>query len=216
MAAPKPQIYTNATDKTIIRIIPGLASEIGLNESIALLQISYWIGQYDNFVDGKWWVYKSTRDMVSDAFMFWSPATCNRAINSLIAKNLIHVTDKYNKKAYDKTRWFALNVEALSKLSSIAILMEQDGKAVVFQSETPLSQNETAPFQSETPLSQNETRSNQNETTIQEITTKTLTKNKTKNTEKDSSPGVEDEAGQSQEEQNSSKRTDVVAGDRNN
>lgn len=156
-AQPKPRIYLENTP-TVERLVPALAVAIGLNESIMLLQIDFWIGQTDNFIDGKYWTYQSVRDMHTKAFPYWSIATINRTVASLQTQGLLH-TANYNKRKGDKTRWFALNFEGLKKLGekvpSISVIHG------VFQNETPITQNETP--------------SAQNETTLPEITTENTT-----------------------------------------
>lgn len=147
-------------------LCPELAREIGLNESILLLQLGFWIAIANHQRDGRRWTYQSTRD-IQERFPFWSVATVNRIIHSLEEKELI-IVGNYNKHAYDKTRWFALNLDSLRKLRSIHVVEE-----VVSQNETGLSQNET-------PLYQNETGSAQNETTIPETTTDISTENSKK------------------------------------
>ena len=138
------------------RINPALAVEIGLNESIVLLQIEYWISVSQHFIDGQRWTYQSVREMQKKVFPFWSIATINRTVQSLLQKGYI-IEGNFNKAKYDKTRWFALNFEKLSELKSIAI------------------QYDTGVFQNETRSTQNETHSTQNETTIPKTTTETTT-----------------------------------------
>ena len=138
------------------RINPALAVEIGLNESIVLLQIEYWISVSQHFIDGQRWTYQSVREMQKKVFPFWSIATINRTVQSLLQKGYL-IEGNFNKAKYDKTRWFALNFEKLSELKSIAI------------------QYDTGVFQNETRSTQNETRSTQNETTIPENTTENTT-----------------------------------------
>ena len=145
------------------RINPALAVEIGLNESIVLLQIEYWISVSQHFIDGQRWTYQSVREMQKKVFPFWSIATINRTVQSLLQKGYL-IEGNFNKAKYDKTRWFALNFEKLSELKSIAI-----------QYDTGVFQNETRSTQNETRSTQNETRSTQNETTIPENTTENTT-----------------------------------------
>lgn len=146
------------------RINPALAKEIGLNESLILLQIEFWISISKNFYDGRYWTYQSVRDMKEKTFPFWSIATINRAVNKLIDEKYL-IEGNYNKKKYDKTRWFALNPTKINELKSISM------------------GDETGVFQNDTRSNQNDTRSNQNETTIPEITTETTTEITTNNKE---------------------------------
>lgn len=143
------------------RLSPELAQEIGLPESIILLQLEFWISISDHCIDGRWWTYQSIRN-IQRTFVFWSIETINRTIKSLINKGLIE-TGNFNKKAYDKTRWFALDQEAINKLESVQIL-------------DTLSYNKTDLSQNETPLSNTETGKSQNVTTIPETTPENTSK----------------------------------------
>jgi hypothetical protein len=140
------------------RLCPALAMEIGMNESILFLQIEFWISISDHYHDGRSWTYQSLTTL-KEAFPFWSKATLNRAVKSLIEKSLI-VEGKYNKMKYDRTRWFAINFDAARNLKSITVVRD----------ETHRTQNETRSTQFETCETQNGTRSTQFETTIPETT----------------------------------------------
>lgn len=142
-------------DPTTLRIFPELAEEIGLNESILLLQIDFMLKTSDNYRDGKYWTFQSIHDLKKKYFNFWSTSTINRTIKSLHDKKLIHISE-FNKKKYDKTRWFALNEEGLSKLKNITLKIDTH--------ETGSNQNDTGSMQIDTG-------SNQNDTTIPETTT---------------------------------------------
>ena len=133
---------------TAPRLSPELAGEIGLPESILLLQIEFWISISDHYIEGNWWTYQSIRD-IKRLFIFWSLETINRTIKSLVRQELIKVAN-HNKEKYDKTRWFAICESGLVKLQSITTLGN--------------------PSQNETPLSKDETTLSHNETTIPETT----------------------------------------------
>jgi hypothetical protein len=176
-----------------IRLSPALACEIGFNESIIFLQLEFLISIRGEERDGLKWLRMSIADLES-VFPFWSSATINRAIKTLEERRLIFVGN-YNRHAYDKTRWLAINLEAASELSSIAVKVttEQFSRSQAYRFEhendggdaaqngarhetppfhferandaDPL-QNETRSTQNERGLNQNETGSTQNETTI--------------------------------------------------
>ena len=130
------------------RINPALACEIGLNESIVLLQIEFWISISDNWHDGQKWTYQSVRDMRKKSFPFWSISTINRAVTSLIKSGYL-IEGNYNKYKYDKTRWFALNFKKLSELKSISIKGYGTGSN---QNDTGSNQNDTGSNQNDTPI----------------------------------------------------------------
>jgi len=186
-----------------LRISPALAEEIGLNESIVLLQIEFWISISDHVIDGRRWTYQSIRDMKEKAFPFWSKDTINRAITSLINKGLL-IEGNFNEKKYDKTRWFALG-DGIKNLRSIQFVEGYETRST--QNETRSTQNETRSTQNETRSTQNETRSTQNETPIPEITTENTPYITTENiyTTIASENENEDLFGEETEEQNASK-----------
>ena len=104
-----------------MRINRELAVEIGLDESILLLQIEYLIGISNTEEhDGNLWTYQSLRKLRKDYFTFWSTAKISRIIKSLEEKELIKVGN-FNKHGYDRTQWFALNPKGIEKLTSIQI-----------------------------------------------------------------------------------------------
>jgi hypothetical protein len=160
---PRPVLFAEASP-LVTRVIPSLAKEIGLNESILLLQLAWWVAHAsdDNFRDGKWWTYQSVRDMQDKAFCYWSLMTINRTVKRLITKKLV-IEGNYNSADYDKTRWFALNPDELRKLKSIRLEWSD-----LYQNDTPL-------YQGDTPSGTNPY---QNDTTIPEIPTETPTKEK--------------------------------------
>lgn len=131
---------------TVTRILPELAVEIGLNESIVLMQISFWIGQSNNLRDGCYWTYQSLRQMREKAFPYWSIETIRRTIESLSKKGYIRIGN-YNKIESDKTQWFTLDPEMCSRLRSVLCAPVADEGVSkcdrVSQNETGVSQNET-------------------------------------------------------------------------
>lgn len=150
---PLKHVLSTAKDHQVLRIVPELAAAVGLNESILLMQLAFWIKTSNNLRDGQWWTFQSVRDMQKKAFNFWSVATINRTAKSLAKMGYIIIESKYNAHKYDKTRWFALNISKLSQFDFLTI--------EVFQNETDLCQNDTG-------SNQNDTRSAQNDTTIPE------------------------------------------------
>lgn len=151
------------------RLCPELAAEIGLHESIILLQIDFWIAIHGHWQEGKKWTYQSVRD-IQKMFPYISLATINRAIHGLIDKGLI-LEGNYNEYKYDKTRWFAINFDGCRKLKSVSIAPAWQEQHTGH--DTHSNQNETPPYQpndnpensyiDSTPF-QNGTRSNQFET----------------------------------------------------
>ena len=146
-------------DPFALRVSPHLAEEIGLNESIVLLQLEFLISISDNERDGRVWTYHSLDDLRATYFPWWSRATIARTIKALEERGLILIGN-FNRAGFDRTQWFALNYDGIESLRSVRL-------------ETSISQNETRASQSETSTSHRDTSASQNGTTIPETTSET-------------------------------------------
>jgi hypothetical protein len=120
MAVPQRPRLLTFNDPHPMRIDRDLAAEIGLNESIVLLQLEYLISISSNERDGRMWTYQSLPNLQETYFPWWSVMTIQRAIKSLEEKHLI-IVGNFNKLGYDRTQWFALNEEGINSLHSVAI-----------------------------------------------------------------------------------------------
>lgn len=109
-------------DKPLI-VLPGLAVKIGLNESIFLQQLHYWLRETNNEMDGYKWVY-NTYAQWCQQFPFWSESTIRRTIGSLEKAGLL-ITGDFNKYKFDKTRWYRINFENLERLNRPSVQNEQ-------------------------------------------------------------------------------------------
>jgi DnaD/phage-associated family protein len=147
----KYDLLSSATAPIMLRVIPELAEEIGLNPSLVLLQLTYWIRISDNERDGRNWTFQSLRGMKRAAFPFWSVMTIDRAIQQLVKRDLVIVRDDLNKRKGDNTRWFALNPDGLAKLHSVSL------QTLNMKRSAKVSQNETVVSQVDTPASQDVT-----------------------------------------------------------
>lgn len=134
MARPRIRLLI-PNDPHPMRIERDLAKEIGLNESIVLLQLEYLITISSNERDGRMWTYQSLQDLHEIYFPWWSPTTISRIVKSLEEKELI-VIGNYNKLGYDRTQWYALNDVGIARLTSV--LMHSDA---IFQNEKSIFQN---------------------------------------------------------------------------
>lgn len=112
-------------DSEPLIIIPELAVKIGLNESIILQQIHYWleINRKVNrhFLDNHYWTY-NTYVKWQQQFPFFSVSTIKRAIYNLEKLNLIITTNKYNELEIDKTKWYTINYEEVEKVEKLELL----------------------------------------------------------------------------------------------
>lgn len=119
-------------DKNPLVINTELAVKIGLNESVILQQIHYWIEinreSGKNFYDGYYWTFNSYAEWQKQ-FPFWSVRTIRRIISSLESLNLL-VSENYNKYKIDRTKWYRINYEALEMPdnSHVAILATPTGQ----------------------------------------------------------------------------------------
>ena len=107
-------------DEQPIVISKELARLIGLNESIVLQQMHYWIEinkkANKNYIQGKYWVYNSMKNWHEENFYFWSFETVKRTIAKLEKLNLIE-TSEFNKNPYDRTKWYSINYDVLESLN---------------------------------------------------------------------------------------------------
>lgn len=153
-----PKVELRADVNRITVVIPALAEEIGLEESLLLCQFVHWIGLSEHFHDGEFWTYQSIRELQREAFSYMSVTTISRKLNRLTdTLKLLKSRDDLNRAAYDKTRWYALNVPEMVKLHSISLAVKGTGKPYPVSEWYTLFQNETPPIQNETGESQIET-----------------------------------------------------------
>lgn len=174
-----PRLFT-ANEPQQFRIYPDLAVEIGLDPSIALLQIDWlvWLafqsGNTRHYVDGQWWFYMSLRDWKRSFFKFWSVTKIYRVLTALEEAGYIKSRPDLNRIKWDKTRWYTTSPAGCSGLQSIRV----DGYEPPEPQDMP-EEDEPGPgvgvFQNETGqegVFQNETGESQNETTIPETPTR--------------------------------------------
>ena len=136
----------NITDP-ITRYMPSLSDEIGINESILLLQLEFFIAISNNERDKQRWTYQSLSDIQAKLFPSISTSTINRTIHNLKNLGLITIA-QYNKSKYDKTRWYALNLEGCEKLKSLSI---REGSLLPTPPPTDLGQLTSSIIQIESP-----------------------------------------------------------------
>lgn len=97
---------------------PELASIIGLNESIVVMQVNYWIevnkSSNANFYSNRYWVYNTYKQW-QEQFPFWSVETIKRTFRKL-EKSGILITGNFNSLNLDKTKWYTIDFDALDKI----------------------------------------------------------------------------------------------------
>lgn len=97
-------------------IIPSLAVKIGLNESVVLQQIHYWLSTSSHMVKGRKWIY-NTYQQWQKQFPFWSESTIKRTIHSLEKKGFL-ISENWNTSKMDKTKWYTIDYEKLNSLEN--------------------------------------------------------------------------------------------------
>ena len=99
-------------------VLPSLACRIGLNESIVLQQIHYWLNPRINktIKEGHHWVYNSY-DQWQEQFSFWSAITIKRTFQSLEKSGLL-LSKNLNPSGFNKTKWYRIDYDQLKNLTT--------------------------------------------------------------------------------------------------
>ncbi|WP_035020335.1 DnaD domain protein [Anoxybacillus flavithermus] len=92
-------------------VLPTVAVKLGLNESIFLQQLHYWLTKSTHTYDGYTWVY-NTYEGWKKQFPFWSESTIRRTIVRLEKKGI--VVSRYRSKL-DKTKWYRIDYDVLAE-----------------------------------------------------------------------------------------------------
>lgn len=97
-----------------------IAEKYGLEASIILNNISYWIQHNEanekNFYDGKYWTFNSVKAF-NELFPYMSEKKIRNALKALEEDGII-VTGNYNKLACDRTKWYAITEKGKCILSN--------------------------------------------------------------------------------------------------
>lgn len=109
-----------------LTVLPHLATEIGLNEAIFIQQVQYWLYNMSktndkdimakHYHDEKWWIY-NTFEQWQEQFPFWSIRTIKRIVTNLENMGLL-ISGNYNKKGYDRTKWYTINYDMVESLEN--------------------------------------------------------------------------------------------------
>lgn len=96
-----------------------IAEKYGLEASIILNNISYWIQHNEanetNFYDGCYWTYNSVKAF-NELFPYMSEKKIRNALKMLEGDGIL-ITGNYNKLAYDRTKWYAITEKGKCILS---------------------------------------------------------------------------------------------------
>ncbi|MCM3111648.1 conserved phage C-terminal domain-containing protein [Lederbergia lenta] len=110
-------------DERPLIILPSLAEKIGLNESIIIQQLHYWLKSNGKQKGEHKWIFNTYEDWQKQ-FPFWSISTIRRTITKLEKANFI-IVDNFNKLAIDKTKWYRINYELLESMNRPSVQNEQ-------------------------------------------------------------------------------------------
>lgn len=125
------------------RICPELATEIGLNESILLLQYEFWLATESEERDGYTWIRRTVREVRQD-FCFWSTGTVNNIIQSLVKTGYL-IEGKYDVGPGKNGRWLRFDFERLATLKSIQVICS-DSEQPLSKKSAYLSNSRTTVF----------------------------------------------------------------------
>jgi len=97
-----------------IKFEGALALKIGLNESIFLNLLNYWLQRSKNCKDDKIWVF-NTLSKWCEQLPIFSERTLQRLIKKLKNSGIIEV-QKHDKNRFNRTNWYTINYEKLELL----------------------------------------------------------------------------------------------------
>jgi hypothetical protein len=109
--------HSRLTGKGTLQVDRMIAQAVGLNGSIVLRQVEYWLERNeetkktDNFRDGCWWTYNTYESWQDENFDFWSYDTVRRTFHQLVGLGLLY-EGNYNKRKNDQTKWYTINYGA--------------------------------------------------------------------------------------------------------
>ncbi len=98
-------------------ILPGLATVIGLEESIILQQLHYWLNKSRNEHNGRKWVYNTYEEWQAQ-LPFLTIKQLQKAMRNLVNEFELVAIHRFNSSNWDKTNWYSIKYENLEKLES--------------------------------------------------------------------------------------------------
>lgn len=111
-----------------LQVLPSLAVAIGLNESIVVQQIHYWLGINGIGVEkkGHKWVYNTVPQWQAQ-FPFWSTDTVRRTLVSLKKSGLL-IGECLSDNAFDKTMFYRIDYDVLAAVDDGKLQSSDGGK----------------------------------------------------------------------------------------
>lgn len=99
-----------------IEINKELAKYMTLNELVVFKelknQLDYYAKVEENYIDGRYWVCNSIKDLREKYFYFLSEATIKRIFKKFEKEGLV-LTAVLNKNKFDRTKWYSINYNRL-------------------------------------------------------------------------------------------------------
>jgi len=101
-------------DEHPLIVLPTLACVIGLNESLFLQQLHYWLLKSTTIFDNQKWVYKTIEEWEKE-FPFWSKSTLKRAIASLKKREIL-IVKKLSQNRRERINYYAIEYNLLNQI----------------------------------------------------------------------------------------------------
>ena len=94
-----------------------LAEKYGVDKAVLLHNIAFWIKKNEasekNYHNGMYWTYNSA-SAFTKLFPFWKEQKIKRMLQQLEDDGEL-LSGSYNKRKYDRTKWYTLSVRAISQ-----------------------------------------------------------------------------------------------------
>jgi hypothetical protein len=104
-------------DESPLQVLPSLATAVGLEESVFLQQLHWWLLKSNHHNDGRWWVYNTIPEWLKQ-FPWMTPRSFQRMTANLRERGLLITTSEYNKMGFDRTLWYTIDYSELEGLAS--------------------------------------------------------------------------------------------------
>lgn len=114
-------------DEYPLLVMPSLAKKIGLNKAIVLQQCHYWLQRTSKVREGRKWFYKTYEEWMGE-LPFWSDKTIRRTITEL-EKDKLLITDNFNQKRSDKTKWYTIDYEIFNQIMNDKLVTSPCGQS---------------------------------------------------------------------------------------
>jgi len=109
--------------KSYVQIInTELAEKIGLEESVMVMQLHYWLTKCPKHKDQRDWIYNTLEDWY-DQFKYWSYSKVRRIVKSLESSGVI-ISEKRNVYLGNHTKWYTINYELLNDTTGVNLLSQ--------------------------------------------------------------------------------------------